>query len=160
MNIRLVSKYLQRLRKKHDFTQEELAQELSLSRQAVSKWETGNTMPDLETLLRLSKLYHLSINDILEPKIPPNVIEGFEQITEIPETYIKNILNNFNADDIVKASMGASPAVNEFMKKLFPDIDFQKKQTEIGRIKITDIEEIHNQIMAWINLEITHTERQ
>lgn len=158
MNTRLVSKYLQLLRKKYDFTQEDLAQELSLSRQAVSKWETGNTIPDLETLLRLSKLYHISINDILEPKIPPNVIEDFEQITEISEIYIKNILNNFNADDIVKASMGASPAVNEFLKNLFPDIDFEKEQSEIGRIKITEIEEIQNKITALINLEITNTE--
>lgn len=158
MNTRLVSKYLQLLRKEYDFTQENLAQELGISRQAVSKWETGNTIPDLETLIKLSKLYHISINDILEPKIPSNVIGDFEQIIEITEIDIKNILKDFNVDDIVKASMGASPAVNEFLKKLFSDIDFEKAQAEIGRIKITDIEEIHNQIIAMINLEITNME--
>lgn len=156
MNTRLVAKYLQLLRKKHDFTQEDLAQKLSISRQAISKWETGNTIPDVETLLKLSKLYHISINAILEPKIPPHIIENFEQITEISEVYIKNILNDFNTDDIVKASLGASPAVNEFLTALFPDIDFEKAQSQIGRIKIIDIEEIHNQMIAMINLEITN----
>lgn len=75
MNTRLVSKHLQRLRKQHNYTQEDLAKELNLSRQAVSQWETGNTIPDLETLLTLSKLYHISINDILEPNIPPTITE-------------------------------------------------------------------------------------
>lgn len=41
MNTQLFSKYLQLLRKKYHFTQEDLAKEISISRQAVSKWETG-----------------------------------------------------------------------------------------------------------------------
>lgn len=155
MNTQLFSKYLQLLRKKYHFTQEDLAKEISISRQAVSKWETGNAIPDLETLLKLSKLYHISINDILEPDIPPNIIENFEQITEIPEIEIKRILNDFTVNDIVKASMGASPAVNNFLTRLFPDTDFEKIQTEIGRIKITEVEDVQNLIIAMINLEIS-----
>lgn len=156
MNTQLISKYLQLLRKENDFTQEDLAQRLHISRQAVSKWENGNTIPDLETFLKLSKLYHVSINDMLEPKIPPIVIEDLEQIIEVPEIDIKNILGIFTVNDIVKASMGASPAVNKFLIKLFPDIDFEKAQIEIGRIKVTEIEDIHNKIIAMINLEITN----
>lgn len=158
MNTRLVAIYLRLLRKQSGFTQEALAQKLNVSRQAVSKWETGNTLPDLELLLQLSKLYQISINDILEPRIPPNVIEDFEQITKIPATDIKRILKHFIITDIVKASMGASPAVNTFLKNLFPDIDFEKTQTEIGRVRIAEIEEIHNQIIALINLKISNTE--
>lgn len=41
MNTGLIAAYLQFLRKRHNFTQEELAQKLEISRQAVSKWETG-----------------------------------------------------------------------------------------------------------------------
>ncbi len=41
MNTNIISKYLQLLRKKHNFTQDELAKRLDISRQAVSKWETG-----------------------------------------------------------------------------------------------------------------------
>ena len=56
MNTRIISRYLQLLRKSHNYTQEELAKKLDISRQAVSKWETGTTLPDLEVLLKISKL--------------------------------------------------------------------------------------------------------
>ena len=71
MNTNIIAKYLQFLRKSHNYTQEELAGRLDISRQAVSKWETGITMPDLDTLLKISKLYHITINEILEPDIQP-----------------------------------------------------------------------------------------
>lgn len=153
MNTRLIAKYLLALRKQNHFTQEDLAKELQVSRQAVSKWETGNTIPDLATLLTLSQLYHVSINTILEPDIPANTIENFEQIVEIPEIECKNILSHFTVNDIVTASLGASPTVNDFLSKLFPDIDFKQKQAEMGRIKVTTIEAIQNQITAMINLD-------
>ncbi len=41
MNMKIISKYLQFLRKSHNFTQNDLASKLDISRQAVSKWETG-----------------------------------------------------------------------------------------------------------------------
>ncbi len=41
MNINVIARYLQFLRKSHDYTQEDLAKKLDISRQAVSKWETG-----------------------------------------------------------------------------------------------------------------------
>ncbi len=41
MNINLTAKYLHFLRKSHNYTQEELAEKLDISRQAISKWETG-----------------------------------------------------------------------------------------------------------------------
>ncbi len=46
--------------------------------QAVSKWETGIMIPDLEVLLKLSKLYGITINDILEPEIERQRITDFE----------------------------------------------------------------------------------
>lgn len=69
MNTQIISRYLQLLRKNHNYTQEELAKKLDISRQAISKWETGTTLPDLEILLKISKLYGLTINEILEPAI-------------------------------------------------------------------------------------------
>ena len=63
MNTNIISKYLQLLRKKHNFTQDELAKRLDISRQAVSKWETGAAIPDLEVLLKISKLYGITIGN-------------------------------------------------------------------------------------------------
>ena len=47
---------LQRLRKEHHFSQEQLAKRLQVSRQAVSKWENGQTAPDLDNIIAMSNL--------------------------------------------------------------------------------------------------------
>lgn len=154
MNTQLIADYLKRLRREHDLTQEDLAEELHISRQAVSRWETGSALPDSEVLLQLSKLYRLSINEILEPDIPDQVIESFEQLTEISETELKNILRHFSEEDIVKASMGASPTVNDLLERHLPEIDFRQMQTQIGRVRVSDVEEIQRDITAFINVSI------
>lgn len=151
MNITLISKYLIYLRKLKNYTQETLANELEISRQAVSKWETGTSLPDLDILLKLSKLYDKTINQILEPHIE-NRISSFEEIVSIDTSYIKNILMTFETEDIVKASMGSSPTVNALLKELFPDIDFSKERTAIGNVRIDEIENIHSQIVSIINI--------
>ena len=56
---------LKELREKHKLTQEELADRVLVTRQAVSRWETGETMPNTETLKLLSREYDVSINTLL-----------------------------------------------------------------------------------------------
>ena len=153
MNLYLISKNLQLLRRKHNYTQDDLAQKLSISRQAISKWETGTAMPDVEMLLKLSRLYKLTINDILEPDIQPKIISDFEEITNLTPNGVKEILNCFDSEDIVKASMGASPKVNNFLQALYKDINFPNKQNSIGRVKIEEIESIQAQVVELINLK-------
>lgn len=53
------------LRQKHGMTQDELAAKLYVTRQAVSRWETGETTPGADTLMELSKLFGVSINALL-----------------------------------------------------------------------------------------------
>ncbi|MBO5223119.1 MAG: helix-turn-helix domain-containing protein [Clostridia bacterium] len=53
------------LRTKKGFSQEELAEKIFVTRQAVSRWETGETVPNTETLKLLSKLFDVSINTLL-----------------------------------------------------------------------------------------------
>lgn len=153
MNINLTAHYLQFLRKSNNYTQEELAGKLGISRQAVSKWETGVTVPDLEVLLKISKLYHISINDILEPKIQPQRITDFEQISTIPENELREILRQFDKEFLVTALMGASSDTNQFFEKVFPDIDFEKTRNEIGRIRVETVEEMQAQIVSIVNLQ-------
>lgn len=54
-----------KLRKQKGWSQEELAEKLFVSRQAVSRWETGETLPNTETLKLLSKHFDVSINTLL-----------------------------------------------------------------------------------------------
>ena len=53
------------LRKKNGMSQEELADRLGVSRQAVSRWELGSTLPDAPNLLKLSDLFGVSIDYLL-----------------------------------------------------------------------------------------------
>ena len=53
------------LRTRHDLSQDALAEKLYVTRQAVSRWETGETLPNTETLKRLSMLFDVSINTLL-----------------------------------------------------------------------------------------------
>lgn len=52
-------------RKKAGMSQEALAAELNISRQAVSRWETGEVLPDTEKIIQLSKLFHVSTDYLL-----------------------------------------------------------------------------------------------
>lgn len=61
-----IGQYLSELRKYYKITQDGLASHLAVSRQAVSRWETGASVPTIEILLKLSQLYGVTINDILE----------------------------------------------------------------------------------------------
>ena len=56
---------IQQLRTQKDLSQEELAAKVFVTRQAVSRWETGETIPSIDTLKLLSKLFDVSINTLL-----------------------------------------------------------------------------------------------
>ena len=56
---------LLKLRTQAGLSQEELSKKLFVTRQAVSRWETGETIPNTDTLKQLSKLYNVSINTLL-----------------------------------------------------------------------------------------------
>ncbi len=56
---------LARLRKLHNMTQEELAEQINVSRQAVAKWENGDSMPDLKSCMALADFFNVSIDDLI-----------------------------------------------------------------------------------------------
>lgn len=60
-----VSKNLRRLRKKQNLTQEQLAEELHVTRQAISNWENDKTQPDLSALTQLSEIFKVDIEELL-----------------------------------------------------------------------------------------------
>ncbi|MBE6777054.1 MAG: helix-turn-helix transcriptional regulator [Ruminococcaceae bacterium] len=73
----MIGKNLQILRKKNSLTQAELAEKLNYSDKAISKWEKGESLPPIEVFYKLSQLYGVSIDNIVnEEKIKPHVIES------------------------------------------------------------------------------------
>lgn len=153
MNAKNIADNLIKLRQSQNWTQENLSDKLHISRQAISRWETGSSIPNLETLLKLSKLYKITVNEILEPAIGEQ-ITCFEEIINLDSSIVQTVLYQINAIEIVKASMGASPKINELLRSLFKNIDFNKERINIGSVRITEIEDIHNKIVEGINSQL------
>ena len=66
------SENLQAIRKKNHLSQEELAELLGVSRQAVSKWELGDGFPEVEKLLILSRKLNVSLDSLMTGSVPGN----------------------------------------------------------------------------------------
>ncbi|MDO5291388.1 MAG: DUF5680 domain-containing protein [bacterium] len=84
--MRFEQKVLQ-LRKQHGFSQEELAEKMGVSRQAIGKWESGTASPDIENLIRLSELFGVSVDRLIKDDDQCNS-ELFET-KEIEDTQMK-----------------------------------------------------------------------
>ena len=65
MNLVKIGKLLQELRKEKGITQEQLAEQMGVTRRTVSRWETGSNMPDLDILIALSDFYTVDLREIL-----------------------------------------------------------------------------------------------
>lgn len=62
----IFSEKLQLLRKNKGYTQEELAQRLNVSRQAVAKWEAGHVYPDIMNLIQISNLMNVTVDYLVK----------------------------------------------------------------------------------------------
>ena len=72
------------LRKQFGFSQEELGEKLGVSRQAVSKWESGQAVPELEKLREISRIFHISLDELLQEQ---------DYTVPQPETQAKDLSN-------------------------------------------------------------------
>jgi transcriptional regulator with XRE-family HTH domain len=65
-----VGTQIKKLRQQQQISQQELADYLHLSRQTISKWELGKSLPDLENVIRLSEYFNVSVDVLLGHKKP------------------------------------------------------------------------------------------
>lgn len=72
MNAEKIGNFIAKERQKLNLTQKELANKLNVTSQAISKWERGKGLPDIELLKELSNIFNVNINDILEGKSKPS----------------------------------------------------------------------------------------
>lgn len=85
MNIEIAN-HLVQLRKKNGLSQEALADQLGLSRQAVSKWERAEASPDTDNLIALAKLYNVTLNQLLLIEQESENLSEFNQSGERANT--------------------------------------------------------------------------
>ena len=65
MEQKKIGNFLKNLRKEKGITREMLAEKLNVSGRTVSRWETGNNMPDISLLIELAEFYDISILEIV-----------------------------------------------------------------------------------------------
>ena len=87
---------LKELRNAHHYSQEELAEKLNVSRQAVSRWENGKAVPDIDNLLFLAELYDVPL-DVLVDELPcsqyeNNNVDNLTEISAIIEILVLSII--------------------------------------------------------------------
>lgn len=115
-----VGKTIAKLRQNKNMTQQQLAAALSVSHQAVSKWETGAALPDVQTLVALTRLFGITIEQLLEGEVledrvePPRQASPFDEPIQNIGNFVNNIVNGlFRTDRKDAEDDGAEDAVAE-----------------------------------------------
>ncbi len=107
------------LRKEQSLTQSQLANMLDVSDKAVSKWETGKCLPETSTLLKLSKLYGMTIDELIAGKRSKNVNELHESAmlglyNKVPKRKVSVLQNVF-----VSVGLMISASLSMFLMAFF-----------------------------------------
>ena len=142
------------LRTKKGLSQDELAEKVFVTRQAVSRWETGETVPNTDTLKLLSRLFDVSINTLLgEPRklvcqccgMPlEDPIIGRNKDGSLNEDYCQwcyadGTYTYSDMDDLIDVCVGhmakegfSEEQARSYMKKLLPTLDYWKRYEELS----------------------------
>lgn len=162
---------LYRLRKEKGLSQEELAEKVFVTRQAVSRWENGETVPNTDTLKLLSNLYDVSINTLLGSPhklicqccgMPlEDSIIGRNKDGSLNENYCRwcyadGVFTYGSMNDLIDVC--AAQMVNEnvteeqaraYMQELLPTLDYWKRYEELS--DNGQFEEFKQQLIREIN---------
>lgn len=135
----LFNEKLKMLRKEKNLTQEELAEKLNVSRQAITKWESGDGTPDIENLKQVSVLFNTTIDELVkeEKNITTKIEEKYTYIEEleiehtkhfdihISKIYELNIIPNDEEKVKVKLISNKEENLKENFKITFDDLYYK-----------------------------------
>lgn len=82
---------LQFLRSRQGQTQEQLAEALEVTRQSVSKWESGQSYPEMDTLLRICELYHVDLDTLMRGSVEDSLVEDTAQYDRFMNGFSKRM---------------------------------------------------------------------
>lgn len=150
MSLEMIGSNIKTLREKHGISQADLARQLGLSRQSVSKWEMSQTTPSVEMLLALSELFGVSINEIIEGK---SIISSINEVTAVEKNVVKITLDSFDELDISKLLKIISPDAYSFIEELISERDITKY---IKPVSINELEDLEKRFVRETNKNISH----
>ena len=159
------------LRTKKGLSQEELAEKVFVTRQAVSRWETGDTTPNTETLKLLSKLFDVSINTLLgsprqlicqccgmplEDASISKETDGFFNEEYCKWCYADGEYMYHNMDDLIEVCVNnmasdtfPTEQARAYMQEMLPKLNYWKNQTNLEGAEA--FETFKQQLMDEIN---------
>ena len=124
-----IGKFITECRKKKNLTQAQLAENLNITDRAISKWETGKSMPDFDIMLKLCEILEISVNELLCGEMI-NMEQKDEQLNELifqmaknEERYHKRLRHS--AYVIIATSMVALLCLITLISLLIPECGFQ-----------------------------------
>ena len=82
---------LKLIRKERNLSQEELAEILEVSRQAVSKWERDLSLPDINSIPKLAEIFEISVDELMQVKTETKENIGKNKVDEIVDVALKGI---------------------------------------------------------------------
>ena len=85
------------LRKKNGWSQEDLADKLGVSRQSISKWESAQSVPDMNRILKLSEIFGVSTDYLLKDELGPEAMGGELVPTPDPEPPLRQVVRRLSA---------------------------------------------------------------
>lgn len=85
---------LQQLRKAAGLSQEQLAEQLDVSRQSVSKWELNDAVPDVNKLIMLSELFAVSVDELIKNNQPSQAVGSDHETKNVTTLMILSKLNH------------------------------------------------------------------
>lgn len=91
---------IKKLRKENNLSQEQLAEKLNVSRQAISKWESNKAYPDIDNLILLRDIFNVTLDDLI---ISENNTKS-EDINEATESSSDTKLYNIKSNNVKKCS--------------------------------------------------------
>lgn len=100
------SEKLKMLRKENGFTQENLADKLNVSRQAITKWESGDGIPDIENLKQISILFNTTIDELVKEEKEITIDKSYKEVYELEIDHTKHF--DINIDMINELSIEPS----------------------------------------------------
>ena len=126
----LFEEKLKMLRKEQNLTQEKLAEKLNVSRQAITKWETGEGTPDIENLKQISKLFNVTIDELIKEEKNINLEESiYTEELEIDHT------KHFDIKISENKEINILPNNKESVKiKLISNEDLEKSQIKFDNL--------------------------
>ena len=84
-----LGKKIAELRKKNNLSQEELAEKVGVARQTISKWEIGDTTPDINQVKIISKIFNMSIDELVDNDINSVIVEKVSNTEKLAGITIK-----------------------------------------------------------------------